>query len=162
MKVFLRAFDEGRIADARGAEYSLSNVTVIATSNVVVDMDASGFGFHAGEEEAHRIWVAGLQDHFAPEFLNRFDEIVPVESLTVGDLGIILRDKILPQVHKNLFDDLNVSLQVNEATIGRLATPLAVADCPRLVVSFPPLKTHCLEAPGGLRRLARHASRWQA
>lgn len=135
---------------------------MIATSNVVVDMDASGFGFQAGEEEAHRIWVAGLQDHFAPAFLNRFDEIVPIESLTVGDLGIILRDKILPQVQKKLFDDLNVSLQVNEATIGRLATPLAVAGRPRLVVAFPPMNTPCLEAPGELRRLVRHASRWRA
>jgi ATP-dependent Clp protease ATP-binding subunit ClpC len=120
-KVFLRAFDEGRIADARGTEYSLSNVTVIATSNVVVDMDAGGFGFHAGEDETHRIWVAGLQDHFAPEFLNRFDEIVPFESLTVGDLGIILRDKILPQAQNKLLNDFNVRLRINDAAIGRLA-----------------------------------------
>jgi ATP-dependent Clp protease ATP-binding subunit ClpC len=120
-KVFLRAFDEGAITDARGNEYSLANVTVIATSNAHVDTDGGDFGFVTSEHDEHRKWIAGLQDYFAPEFLNRFDEIVPFEPLTVGDLGIILRDKLVPQAQRRLLADLNVRLDVTDAGIRRLA-----------------------------------------
>ena len=120
-KVFLRAFDEGTLADARGNEYSLANVTVIATSNAEVDLETGGFGFQASPQNEHRRWIAGLQGYFAPEFLNRFDEIVPFEPLTVGDLGIIVRDKILPLADHKLRADFNVCLTVTDAGIRRLA-----------------------------------------
>lgn len=120
-KVFLRAFDEGTIVDAHGREYSLANVTVIATSNASVDMDEGGFGFRTEAADDHRKWISGLQGYFAPEFLNRFDEIVPFEQLTKGDLGIILRDKILPQASVKLLRDCNVRLQVSDAAIRRLS-----------------------------------------
>lgn len=120
-KVFLRAFDEGLIVDARGREYSLANVTVIATSNAYVDMDEGGFGLKTEAPDDHRKWVSGLQEYFAPEFLNRFDEIVPFEPLTKGDLGIILRDKILPQAAGKLLGNCNVRLQISDAAIRRLS-----------------------------------------
>ncbi|MFM8497573.1 MAG: AAA family ATPase [Planctomycetia bacterium] len=120
-KVFLRAFDEGSLVDARGREYSLANVTVIATSNASVDMDEGGFGLKTEVPDDRRIWISGLQDYFAPEFLNRFDEIVPFEPLTKGDLGIILRDKILPQAASKLLGDCNVRLQMSDAAIRRIS-----------------------------------------
>lgn len=120
-KVFLRAFDEGRITDARGNEYSLANATVIATSNAQVDLDGGGFGFGIEARDDRRAWIAGLQGSFAPEFLNRFDEIVPFEPLTVGDLGIILREKIVPQAERTLRGDFDVRLRVTDAAIRRLA-----------------------------------------
>jgi ATP-dependent Clp protease ATP-binding subunit ClpA len=120
-KVFLRAFDEGKITDARGNEYSLANTTVIATSNAHVDTAGGGFGFHAPAQDEHRAWIEGLQSYFAPEFLNRFDEIVPFEPLTVGDLGIILQDKLLPQAEGKLLADFNVRLQITTAAVRRLA-----------------------------------------
>lgn len=121
MKVFLRAFDEGEIVDARGNEYSLANVTVIATSNAHVDTEGGGFGFHASERDEHRAWVNGLQDYFPPEFLNRFDEIVPFAPLTVADLGIIVREKLLPQAGDKMLTECNVRLTLTEAAIRRLA-----------------------------------------
>jgi len=121
MKVFLRAFDEGEITDARGKEYSLANVTVIATSNAQVDTEGGGFGFHASEEDEHRAWVNGLQNWFPPEFLNRFDEIVPFDPLTVADLGLIVREKILPQAEGKLRAECNACLKITDDAIRRLA-----------------------------------------
>ena len=121
MKVFLRAFDEGGITDARGNEYSLANVTVIATSNAQVDTEGGGFGFHASERNEHQAWVNGLQDYFPPEFLNRFDEIVPFDPLSIADLGIIVREKILPQAERKLLEECNVRLTLTDAAIRRLA-----------------------------------------
>lgn len=121
MKVFLRAFDEGGITDARGHEHSLANVTVIATSNAHVDTEGGGFGFHASERDEHQAWVNGLQDYFPPEFLNRFDEIVPFDPLSVADLGIIVREKILPQAERTLLEECNVRLTITNAAIRRLA-----------------------------------------
>lgn len=120
-KVFLRAFDEGTLVDARGREYSLANVTVIATSNAFVDMDEGGFGLRTEPSDDRRTWITGLQDYFAPEFLNRFDEIVPFDPLTKGDLGIILREKILPQAANRLLGDCNVRLQMSDAAVRRLS-----------------------------------------
>ena len=121
MKVFLRAFDEGGITDARGNEYSLANVTVIATSNAHVDTEGGGFGFHASERDEHQAWVNGLQDYFLPEFLNRFDEIVPFDPLSVADLGIIVREKLMPQAERKLRQECNVRLSITDAAIRRLA-----------------------------------------
>ena len=98
-----------------------SSVTVIATSNAEVDLETGGFGFHASPQNEHRRRIAGLQGYFAPEFLNRFDEIVPFEPLTVGDLGIIVRDKILPLADRKLRADFNVCLTVTVAGIRKLA-----------------------------------------
>jgi ATP-dependent Clp protease ATP-binding subunit ClpC len=127
LKVFLRAFDEGEIVDARGNEYSLTNVTVIATSNAQVDTEGGGFGFHSSEHDGHRAWVDGLQAYFAPEFLNRFDEIVPFEPLTPGDLGIIIRQRLLTQAAAKLLTECGVNLTVTDAAIRRLAE-LAESD----------------------------------
>lgn len=121
MKVFLRAFDEGEIVDARGNEYSLANVTVIATSNAHVDTEGGGFGFHASEHDEHREWVTGLQAYFPPEFINRFDEIVPFDPLTAADLGIIVREKLVPQADAKLRATRNVQLSLTDAAIQRLA-----------------------------------------
>lgn len=120
-KVFLRAFDEGEIVDARGNEYSLANVTVIATSNAKVDLDGGGIGFQPSVPDAHRDWIAGLEAYFPAEFLNRFDEIVPFDPLTTADLGIILREKFLPRADAKLVKDCNVRLRVTDAAVRRLA-----------------------------------------
>jgi ATP-dependent Clp protease ATP-binding subunit ClpC len=121
LKVFLRAFDEGELVDARGNTYSLANVTVIATSNAHVDTEGGGFGFHASERDEHREWVNGLQDYFPPEFLNRFDEIVPFDPLTAADLGIIVREKILPQAGDKLLAECNTRLTMTDGAIRRVA-----------------------------------------
>lgn len=121
MKVFLRAFDEGEIVDARGNEYSLANTTIIATSNAHVDTEGGGFGFHASEHDGHRAWVNGLTDYFPAEFLNRFDEIVPFEPLTAADLGIIIRERLLPQAAEKLLAERNVRLALTDSAIRRLA-----------------------------------------
>jgi len=96
-------------------------VTVIATSNAYVDMDEGGFGLRTELSDERRTWISGLQDYFAPEFLNRFDEIVPFDPLTKGDLAIILREKILPQAANKLLGDCNVRLQLSDAAVRRLS-----------------------------------------
>ena len=121
LNVFLRAFDEGEIVDARGNEYSLANVTVIATSNASVDLEGGALGFHDSATSVQREWMNGLQKYFAPEFLNRFDEIVPFEPLTTADLGIILRDKLLPEASRKLLETCRLRLTVTDAGRHKLA-----------------------------------------
>jgi len=121
LNVFLRAFDEGEIVDARGNEYSLANVTVIATSNAAVNLDGGTFGFHESAVSTHRDWMNGLQKYFPPEFLNRFDEIVPFEPLTTADLGVILRDKLLPEASQKLLETCRLRLTVTDAGRYKLA-----------------------------------------
>jgi ATP-dependent Clp protease ATP-binding subunit ClpC len=120
-KVFLRAFDEGVLTDARGNEYTLANVTVVATSNAVVDLDRGEFGFHSQERDDHREMLSALQAYFSPEFLNRFDEIIPFEPLTTRDLEFILREKILPELQRKLAAEHHLILSLTDAAIRRLA-----------------------------------------
>ncbi|MFM6174307.1 MAG: AAA family ATPase, partial [Sphaerospermopsis kisseleviana] len=122
LKVFLRAFDEGEIVDAKGNVYSLANVTIIATSNASVDTEGGGFGFHAADHDEHGAWVNGLQHFFPAELLNRFDEIVPFSPLTPSDLENIVRERLLPQAVEKLLAERGLRLSLTDAAIRRIAT----------------------------------------
>src|SRR5262249_49871076 len=86
--VFLQAFDEGWLTDGRGKRVYLSDSIVIMTSNVGADQFRvlrSPLGFLA--EPVRLDAVRGdvkreLERRFAPEFLNRIDDIVMFAPLT--------------------------------------------------------------------------------
>jgi ATP-dependent Clp protease ATP-binding subunit ClpB len=97
---FLQILDEGRLTDAKGRKVNFENTIIIMTSNVGSDaiLDAGtrkgtiGFGDEATDVESpvrERV-LGALREHFKPEFLNRFDDIIVFHPLDEESLGRIV------------------------------------------------------------------------
>jgi ATP-dependent Clp protease ATP-binding subunit ClpB len=82
--VLLQILDDGRLTDGHGRIVNFKNTVVIMTSNIGSQWirDLAG----RDEEEMRRRVLEALNQHFRPEFLNRVDEIIIFQSLSLEDL----------------------------------------------------------------------------
>lgn len=89
--ILLQVFDEGRLTDGNGRMVDFRNTIIIMTSNAgskqLKDF-GRGIGFQsiendasASREYARSIVQKSLSKQFAPEFLNRVDEIITFDQL---------------------------------------------------------------------------------
>lgn len=90
----LQIMDEGRLTDSTGRTVDFKNTVIIMTSNVgsrqLKDF-GKGIGFNAitrkdDDEYSNGIIRKALEKTFAPEFINRLDDIIPFRQLTTNDL----------------------------------------------------------------------------
>jgi ATP-dependent Clp protease ATP-binding subunit ClpC len=93
--VFLQMLDEGMLTDGHGRKINFKNCIILMTSNVgtkVVQDFGSGVGFSTSakterkDEEIKSLLEKELFKKFAPEFINRFDDIVYFNDLNQDDL----------------------------------------------------------------------------
>jgi len=88
----LQLLDDGRLTDGQGRTVNFRNAIIIMTSNVgtsfVRRSGALGFaGMQDPDEEAeHERIQEALKKTFRPEFLNRIDEIIIFEPLSLEDV----------------------------------------------------------------------------
>ena len=91
----LQVLDEGRLTDSLGRTVDFTNTIIIMTSNVGAKRVAefgSGIGFSTSTSPAaHKTQMEAvirkeLKNKFAPEFLNRLDDIVLFEGLKKDDV----------------------------------------------------------------------------
>jgi ATP-dependent Clp protease ATP-binding subunit ClpC len=97
--VFLQMLDEGFLTDGHGRKINFKNCIILMTSNVgtkVVQQFGTGVGFSTShkeetkDEEIKSLLEKELFKKFAPEFINRFDDIVYFKDLNDNDLMKIL------------------------------------------------------------------------
>ena len=88
--MLLQVLDEGRMTDGNGRLIDFRNTIIIMTSNTGTRQlreFAHGVGFAAGadsekdKEHARSVIQKSLSKQFAPEFLNRLDEIITFDQL---------------------------------------------------------------------------------
>lgn len=97
--IMLQIFDEGHLTDGLGRKIDFRNTVIIMTSNVGSRAAASRtpvIGYNApdtasaqenSDDEGYR---TALEDKFAPEFINRIDDIVIFNKLSFADVkGIV-------------------------------------------------------------------------
>jgi len=98
--IFLQAFDDGHMTDSHGRKVSFKNCVILMTTNVgtrVVKEFGDGVGFstkHKLENKDENIKSTlekELKKKFAPEFINRVDEIIYFNDLTKEDIRKILK-----------------------------------------------------------------------
>ena len=97
--VMLQLFDEGQLTDGLGRKVDFRNTILIMTSNVGSKQVAQ-FGRAVGYGTANKdpydlankesIYRRSLEQHFAPEFLNRIDDIVIFNTLGEEDVRRII------------------------------------------------------------------------
>ena len=85
--LLLQVMDEGRLTDSLGRKVDFKNTIIIMTSNIgtrQLKEFGSGVGFNTkpvNKEYTHGVLQKALNKAFAPEFLNRIDDIVMFDSL---------------------------------------------------------------------------------
>ena len=93
--VFLQMLDEGMLTDGHGRKINFKNCIILMTSNVgtkVVQDFGSGVGFSTTakterkDEEIKSLLEKELFKKFAPEFINRFDDLIYFKDLNQDDL----------------------------------------------------------------------------
>jgi ATP-dependent Clp protease ATP-binding subunit ClpC len=97
--ILLQLLDDGQLTDSLGRKVDFRNTVVIMTSNVgarqLQDFGTGvGFGTSAkkenAEEESRGVIQDALKKAFAPEFLNRIDDVVFFNSLEKEDIEKII------------------------------------------------------------------------
>ncbi|MBN2566347.1 MAG: ATP-dependent chaperone ClpB [Candidatus Eisenbacteria bacterium] len=86
--VLLQILDDGRLTDGKGRTVDFTNTIVIMTSNVGSDWIGELGGDK--DEEMRKLVMEALRARFRPEFLNRIDEIVIFESLSLEQIKEII------------------------------------------------------------------------
>jgi len=86
--VLLQILDDGRLTDGHGRTVDFTNTIVVMTSNVGTQW-IQELGGRDDEEMRKRVTEA-LRGQFRPEFLNRIDEIVVFNSLTLDRIKEIV------------------------------------------------------------------------
>ena len=126
--ILLQVMDEGRLTDGNGNTVDFRNTIIIMTSNCgtrQISEFGNGIGFHSAadsmQDEAnyHAMVLKALSKQFAPEFLNRLDEIIFFNQLNKDALQRIVDMELAPLV--NRVHDMGHILNVTEAARQLLA-----------------------------------------
>jgi ATP-dependent Clp protease ATP-binding subunit ClpC len=131
----LQVLDDGHITDGLGRKINFKNCVIIMTSNLGVkklqDFGA-GVGFKSAtssfmeEEQKRDILKKELQKFFAPEFLNRIDEIVVFNQLKKDDVKEIVKlelDKLfvrLQGLKYNITYDSSITEMISDVGFDEL------------------------------------------
>jgi ATP-dependent Clp protease ATP-binding subunit ClpC len=113
----LQLLDDGHITDSLGRKINFKNCLIIMTSNIGVKKlqdFGTGVGFKTSnssevvqEEQKREILKKELSKFFAPEFLNRIDDVVIFNSLEKKHIDVITKlevDKLLKRVSEKKYN----------------------------------------------------------
>ncbi len=116
--VLLQVLDDGRLTDGQGRVVSFKNTIIIMTSNVGSQFIA-GANATSDPEKVQKLVNDALRQTFKPEFLNRIDDVVVFQSLSLADIERIV-DIQLKDVRKRLARE-RITLELSGAAIQSLS-----------------------------------------
>ena len=116
--LLLQVLDEGCLTDSQGVRVDFCNTIIIMTSNLGAELLAADPEGTISQTTRDAVFAA-VRGHFAPEFVNRIDEIVMFNRLTKENLRSIV-DIQLREVQERL-DDKRVVLDVTDEAKDVLA-----------------------------------------
>ena len=127
--ILLQVMDEGRLTDGNGTTIDFRNTVIIMTSNSgtrqIKDF-GTGIGFQAmptdedRKKQTRSIVEKALKKQFAPEFLNRLDDIVFFDQLSQDDIRSITDIELRPLLRR--IKEMGYTLELSEDTINKIAT----------------------------------------
>ncbi len=116
--ILLQVLDDGRLTDGQGRVVNFKNAIIIMTSNVGSQFIRE-FAENGDEETKKRAIDEALRATFRPEFLNRIDDIVTFEALSISNIEPIVELQ-LEEVRARLAER-HVTLDVTPAACESLA-----------------------------------------
>ena len=123
--ILLQVLDEGRLTDNKGRTANFKNTIIIMTSNIgshlIQEKMASMEGWNNAivMEETKEEVMTLLKQVVRPEFLNRVDEVVLFEPLTLEHARKILAIQF-KEVQKRLAEQ-HITLEASEDALNKLA-----------------------------------------
>lgn len=119
--ILLQILEDGKLTDARGQQASFSNTIIVLTSNLGTEQmlerskkQAYGFGDKTAANQSDKQLAIGALEKFMPiELINRFDEVVVFNNLTVENAKQII-DLMLVDFKKRLLVK-NLTLEVTSS-----------------------------------------------
>ena len=122
MNLLLQLLDDGRLTDGHGRTVNFRNSVIIMTSNLGsshIAKESIGFSGTSSQKNSRNVAVEeALVNHFRPEFLNRIDETIIFDSLSVEELSNIaeiVTSKFIARVN-----DLGISMKITKNGINWL------------------------------------------
>ena len=88
LQVFLQIFEYGRLTDSEGVDVNFRNTIIVMTSNIGAHRfeKLNSVGFSPMGNDINTGVIDELKRTYAPEFINRIDEIVVFNKLTRDDI----------------------------------------------------------------------------
>lgn len=117
--LLLQALDDGQMTDSLGRKVDFKNTIIIMTSNIgsrQLKEFGTGVGFSTGaksarvSEDSKGVIETALKRAFAPEFLNRVDDVIMFNPLSKEDIYKII-DIELSHLYKRI-EDLGYKIQL--------------------------------------------------
>jgi ATP-dependent Clp protease ATP-binding subunit ClpC len=118
MNLFLQLLDDGRLTENSGRTVSFTSAIIVATSNAASTEIARLDSEHISPEDLPRQTLSLLQAHFKPEFLNRFDAVVPFHPLREGELDQVIRIMLTEVVAKA--HTQGITLEYDDSLVRRI------------------------------------------
>ena len=127
--LLLQILDDGRLTDGQGRTVDFKNTIIIMTSNIGVRSlsTSKSIGFELGdqkeaeEERTSEIIEKAIKDSFAPEFLNRLDQVImfkPLGEAEIGEISGLMLEKTRQRLNEIdldiIYDDKVVKLLAKE------------------------------------------------
>lgn len=109
LNVLLQLLDDGRLTDSKGRTVDFKNTVIIMTSNLaseaIMELQDDAEAQEAAVKEA-------LSQHFRPEFINRLDDVILFQPLSMDELQEVVELQ-LTKVQERL-KDKNISLDLSQ------------------------------------------------
>ena len=115
LNILLQILDDGHLTDGKGRMVNFKNTVIIMTSNIgSADILQNEFSV------AKELVLDLIKNYFRPEFLNRIDEIIVFNALTLEQVSSIT-GILLTKLNERLENQLNITLLWDEAALTLLA-----------------------------------------
>lgn len=122
LNTFLQVLDDGILTDSTGRQVNFKNTVIIMTTNIGYDKSMQKMGFDGTQSSRRELDVKRviekLEAYFKSEFINRVDEIIVFDPLSIIDLEKILR-KMMNEVIIRIRDS-GVDIDIDESVIEYL------------------------------------------
>jgi len=125
--ILLQVLDEGRLTDSQGRTVDFKNTVIIMTSNLAgksileysKQISKSEGKLEKGQQTLDDSISNTLSSIFRPEFLNRIDEVVKFDPLSIDELQkiIVLQTEDL----KNLLLEQKINIAIDKKVINKIA-----------------------------------------
>ncbi|SUU93423.1 Negative regulator of genetic competence ClpC/MecB [Anaerococcus octavius] len=125
--LLLQILDDGRLTDGQGRTVDFKNTIIIMTSNVGVSSlnEKQSIGFETGNveeknaERTREIIEREVKNAFAPEFLNRLDEVIMFNPLSEANIEEIT--KLMLEKTRERLNNIDIDITYDAEVVKVLA-----------------------------------------
>ena len=114
LNILLQLFDAGRLTDGQGRVVDFKNTIIIMTSNL-------GAEYFSDTNANIKDKIKDIiQTTFRPEFINRIDDIIAFNKLTIQNLHTITINQ-LSYLSKRIYDEMDIDINFDTSVTNHIA-----------------------------------------